>query len=254
VMMPAFSAAEVARLKEAADRQKNWALMTPEEILGVPTPETVLGADAEKNQTTLDRYYERQQKEDNTRTNKIYSRSRDDAMTKSSALFPALIDNGNNENVQNDREPSVDIYFGGTPNPSAAHAADNSRNLSSLFPDTFGSTVPAPARTPEQASADEAQFQRLLTPNSPAAQPAFENASPFSASTSPGSVQPRPNPIGNTYAPLNNNIGVPEGIKPLPGLIDQKSSTTPVAPGWQPQTHLAPWMSPTPPLGTFPQR
>src|SRR5438552_16645554 len=31
VMMPAFSAAEVARLKEAADRQKNWALMTPEE-------------------------------------------------------------------------------------------------------------------------------------------------------------------------------------------------------------------------------
>lgn len=63
------SAAETKRMKEALDRKKNWAFLTPEEIYGVQTPEemmrlTEFGQDgaAKESKTSLERYLERIEK------------------------------------------------------------------------------------------------------------------------------------------------------------------------------------------------
>jgi hypothetical protein len=37
---PAYPAANAAQWRKFLDNKKNWTLMTPEEILGIPTPET----------------------------------------------------------------------------------------------------------------------------------------------------------------------------------------------------------------------
>src|SRR6185369_6908692 len=140
LMVPAISAAEAAKLKAAADTQNNWALMTPEEILGVPTPEKVLGVEAgrDRNETAVDRYYERQQRKENFRTNKpaMYGRERDDAATKPSPLFPDMINN-NNQNEMPTSEP----FSSGAPNSAGSRAlADNSR-MHTLFPSAFDTTA-----------------------------------------------------------------------------------------------------------------
>src|SRR5271154_2114407 len=41
--VPAISPAQAAQWQQAVDREKNWTLMTPEEIFGLPTAEKILG-------------------------------------------------------------------------------------------------------------------------------------------------------------------------------------------------------------------
>ena len=63
------SAAETKRIKDALDRKKNWAFLTPEEIYGIQTPEEMMdltefgkdGATVEPK-TSLERYLERLEK------------------------------------------------------------------------------------------------------------------------------------------------------------------------------------------------
>src|SRR5258708_7044227 len=61
-----LSPAQMAAMQQSLDREKNWTLMTPAEILGVPTPEKILGiperdaTGARKNQTITERYLERE--------------------------------------------------------------------------------------------------------------------------------------------------------------------------------------------------
>lgn len=257
MMVPTFSAAQAAQIKEAADKQKNWALMTPEEIFGVPTPEKMLGVDEkDRNQTTVERYYERQNRAKTNGTSAYYQGYRndpnnpdnpnkeDDMMSRNRGLFSDVADNPNSGN----REPN---QFFGSDNSAAPRGNSGQRTMNSLFPSAFESTATTPVRTPEQVSAD-ADFQKLLSPQISPRPALADNSSPFS--TTPSQPSP-PAPIGNSYTPLSSGIGVPEGIKPLPGLTDQKNpSTTPVNPAWESQSHLPPWMSPNAQAGTFPRR
>ena len=65
--LPALSRTEVQRQQRILDQRENWALMTPEEILGVDTsrntlrtPEQEAADNREKNLTVVERFLERQ--------------------------------------------------------------------------------------------------------------------------------------------------------------------------------------------------
>jgi hypothetical protein len=262
-VIPAITPEQAARMKQAAEK-KNWALMTPAEIMGVQTPEKILGVSDEKDrdQTAVDRYLERQQHGWKEKTNapaRPYERSRDnlansdDLMLKSSDLFPGL--------NQEKNEHSSSGFFNDTPNQSSSssdHSANNTRQPENVFQSAFHSS-PVAVKTPAQITADE-QFQRLLTPHSASAagasRPMSGDAPLFSSAGSAAAQPQRINPVGASYVPLSSGIQTPEGIKPLPGLIEQKSlSTTPASQDWwQSQAHLPPWMSATPQPGSAAQR
>ncbi len=89
---PAVSSAEAKRLQRMLDEQKNWALLTPAEILGVSTaekPSSALeqeAADSEKNLTVLERYLERQQQSPTAATNGYYDVNDDNSSAGWAAL------------------------------------------------------------------------------------------------------------------------------------------------------------------------
>lgn len=79
------SAAETKRVKDALDRKKNWAFLTPEEIYGVQSPEemmqlTEFGRDgaAVETKTSVERYVERMEK---SRTTAISSQANSDVLS-----------------------------------------------------------------------------------------------------------------------------------------------------------------------------
>src|SRR4051812_18624433 len=147
VVMPAMSAADAERLKDAADKQKNWALMTPEEIFGLPTPEKIMGVDPkDRNQTAADRYYERQQHLEKARTNgaAMFRRSDQntgaDSLSRIPDLFSTAIENGNNQ------EQPAERFFGDPPNSSASRGSSNPKPVNSFFSSAFSPAATAPAR------------------------------------------------------------------------------------------------------------
>src|ERR1017187_6620187 len=72
--MPAISPAQAQRMQRLRDERRNWALLTPEEILGLPAKEKIPGVqnlDAfgqPKNESVVMQYYERQE-QSRSRTN-----------------------------------------------------------------------------------------------------------------------------------------------------------------------------------------
>src|SRR6185312_1922520 len=64
-----ISPAQAEQLRQALNRQKNWTLLTPAEIMGVQTPEKIFGlAETNANQSLAERYFQRQEQAD-ARTN-----------------------------------------------------------------------------------------------------------------------------------------------------------------------------------------
>lgn len=250
-----LSPAQIAAMQQSLDRQKNWALMTPAEILGVPTPEKILGiperdaTGAQKNQTVMERYLERSNARQAGATNgaAVYNSSpewnvpgREQARSN-----PEFSGSKNNDNPS-----AMNSFFGQTPDN---RSTDANQNFSTPWQKPFASPAVVPVQTPEQLATAE-EFQKLLQPHSSQASiaPAGFNSS---LKTPPDTflTQPPANPSGASFTPLSSGVGMPAGVQPLPGLFGGKNpSTTPVTPEWKPK--LPPWMSSTPQSGTMPQR
>lgn len=257
-MPPMVSPAQAQRMQRQLDEQKNWALMTPEQILGVPTPEKILGLQDRdmfgrpKRQTVEEQFYERQD-QSRVRTNNYTaadSTSRGGPpdsqwlQGNTKLLNPAAGGPGNST--------LMDQFLKGT----ADKAADSAPVPAGGWFRTFGSPAPPVKSAPEQQTAAE-QYQQLFR-----SQPSSDDAVKVSAfegplySTHPAKASSAgqfASPLGAAYAPLNNVIGLPAAAAPLPGLLapTNRMLLTP-APEWKPQS--APWLSPAPQLGVAPQR
>jgi len=257
---PVVATARAAQLQRQLDERKNWTMLTPEEILGLPTPEKMLGlqerdaAGQPKNQTVAERYYERQERQLNSGTNG-YAADNSPAQWNFSGSQPPQFTPANNVPGN---ATLMNRFLNGKPDNNNATA---SQNPDFNWPKLFSPTATPTAPTPEQQAAaaeSAAEFQKLLEPRS--ATPAAAKTSPggtiFSASQKPsGPVlgQPAMNPIGLSFAPLSSGISTPAGVTPLPGLPDQNvKPAAPAAPEWKPQ--LPPWMLSGPQLGVIPQR
>jgi hypothetical protein len=246
------------------DGRENWALMTPEEILGVDTSKNTLrtpeqeAADNQKNLTVVERFLERQRQShaavtngyysDNSSSGRNFSRNQG-GLTNGSPFNPARIGLPTAAQI-------LDRFFNDT--PANNQFAGQNENRSAGWFKLFG-LPPQPATpTPEQL-AERERFKQLLDPGSYSDTSAkswsggkfLSSLQPLS-DTTPNQT-PTVNSVGASFAPLSSGIGRPAGLTPLPGITaptNWQSSAAP--PAWAPQ--LPPWLVQTPQPFTMPQR
>ena len=258
---PVISPAEGRRLQELLDRRRNWASMTPAQILDVTTPENAfqLPGQNEDNKTGLlkdkntdrtmaqaGRYGEMRNRPDSFATNAF--------STGNNSSSPWLSDSDGSLNPD-----ARDSARGGTAQPlSRFFNAANFRN--NLFGNQDGmndwsrpfnsgqpvSTTPSPAQQLAMA-----QFRQLLESGSPAAAAPAGRAS-FKTQTSGTFFRTAGNGGFNS---LMAPMGISSPLATLPvlrSLNAQNDTASPLAPSWAPQA--APWTSQTPQPFTVPQR
>ncbi len=225
--------------------------MTPEEIMGVPTPEKILGitesapGGTPKKQSAEERYMERQGRQQNSRTNAVAA----------NAFQPAPNFFGNqdfqwNPNLLNSRnnDPENPTAMNPFMDNATANNAGFNQNTAAQWLRSPAPRVTTP--TPEQQAAMD-QFRKLLEPRSPP---------PSAAGTADNFSAPRTRPdpfvgnsplIGAPSAPTAGAIGMPARVAPLPGILGQTNAPA-APPSWKPE--LPPWMSSAPQPGVIPQR
>jgi len=256
---PSLSPAQVQQMQRMLDERKNWALSTPEQILGLPTQEKILGIQDRdalgqpKNESVVAQYYERQEMSRTRTNNDNYAAPGPAPQWGFSGGQPARTapDIWTPSGSRPGNSPFLNQFLNGTPdNRDAA-----SRTSQGGWPKPFSQPAPAPKVTPEQEQA-MAQFQQLLQPRSPSGGGAKNPASDspfFSPSSTPASGRSAAIQIGASFTPLSSGIAMPAGPTPLPGLLGPTNAAAALfAPAWKPQP--PPWMSSQPQLGVIPQR
>jgi hypothetical protein len=245
-------------LRDALDKRKNWTLLTPEEILGVPTAEKILGLPdptGNDKRTPEERYLRRQ--------TLAAGLSATNALRRSDA---ALLRNDANPFAPRDErdqrgqlDPSGQLvrpdaradagsrkYFDRMLNTPAQASMGAGPNGNSSWGSAFDQPAPLPKLNPEQIAAREryAAFLNQLSAPPEKVPVATRFSSPTGPTPDPNlQAGPQFNPLGQSYAPLQSSISRPTGIIPLPGLV------TPRPPSTTPKKSLAdlpPWLSKDP--------
>jgi hypothetical protein len=256
---PAVSPAQVQQMQRLLDERKNWALLTPEEIFGLPAPEKITGhpdRDAfgrPKSGTVVMQYYERQEQL-RVRTND-YSFGAEALAARgdfSDGQEPPM-----NSNIwapvgsRPENPALINQLLNGTPDGRTAPA----QTPESGWSRSFNLPAPPPVATPEQQAAME-QFQELLQPHSPpgggAKAPALGRPIFSASSTATAPESAAVIPMGASFTPLSSGIAAPAGVAPLPGILGPTNALPAFAPEWKPQA--PPWASSAPQPGAVPQR
>jgi hypothetical protein len=255
---PSISPAQIQQMQRLLDERKNWALLTPEEIFGLPAPEKITGhpdRDAfgrPKNGTVEMQFYERQEQL-RVRTNNYNDGA--DAVTArgdfSDGQEPPMNPNIWAPAGSRPENPAlINQFLNGTPDGRTAPAQAPESGWSKSF------NLPAPTvATPEQQAAME-QFQELLQPHAPpggtAKAPALGRPIFSESSTAITPESPAVIPMGASFTPLSSGIAAPAGAAPLPGILGPTNALPAFAPEWKPQA--PPWASSAPQPGAVPQR
>lgn len=223
------------------DGKKNWTLMTPEEILGLPTAEKILGIPEtaeEKNLTVEERYLKRQDRERLVSATNALRRadalSRGEANPFETSRNGARTGNGRNEGSV--FEPQR--FFGQllNPTPEERAAVELSRRVDSPWASVFALPAPPPKANPEQVAAME-RFRVLMEPaERPVTAPRI---APVATVNPHMQVQPDFNPLGQSFKPLKSELSKPMGLTPLSGVTGprkispvKKSEAAPQPPPW----------------------
>lgn len=249
---------------DAANKRKNWTLLTPRQILGVQTPDEILGLDAQddKKKLSLEEQFLLRQRQP---WNGAGTNSGASALFLRDDANPFSNNNSQNDN-RNDRSTTYSAFSPDSRQPDL-NSSDSFRSLKKLLGNldagnvspggdqsqyqnqnsmwTSGFTQPTrPKVTQDQLDAME-RFRALLEP-----QPALEKTAALPTYSSPAKTRsssffdppPNVNPAGHTYNSVESDIMRPKGLTPLPGV------TGPVIkpdenkrPAWK--AKLPPWMS-----------
>ena len=229
----------------ARERNQNWALMTPAEILGEITPEKMLGLTERdafgqpKNLTALERYVERQHQQLLlARTNGLQTGSAappgwfsGDQRFASNSIF------GGRGSLDN----PAGLGFNSVPfDPFGGRAGDNNNwsRLSGATPATPPAST-APASEPNPALlGDMERFRQLLNPGASPATPAVSSSADGLKTSLPksllgaGLAQPQTARIGASFTPLSSGIGRPTELPKLTGSLGLNSTSPPPASLW----------------------
>jgi hypothetical protein len=261
--LPTISRTEAQRRQKMLDERENWALMTPEEILGVDasgntlrTPEQE-AADKE-NLTVVERFWERQWQSHMAVTNGSHGGNsssgwdfsrRPGGLTNESSSNPAPMGWPTTPQI-------IDRFFNNSPanNPFAGQNGNRSAG-------TFKSPglAPQPAAPMPEQLADGERLGQLLdpglnsdTPPQPSPGGDFLSSLRPLSNTTPDQA-PAVNPAGASLAPLSSGIGRPAGLASLPGITGPTNRQSSAAlSAWSPQP--PPWLVQTPQPFTMPQR
>ena len=261
---PTLSRAEARRLQKMLDERENWALLTPEEILGLDvsrnafrTPEQEAGADGQRNLTVVERFLERQRQPRTAATNGYTDDSSPGWDLSGARDGPT---NGIPFSALGTGLPTTkqiwDRLFNDAPANDPFARRDGNRDVG-WFKTPGQPTQPA-APTPEQL-AERERFKQLLDPGSytDMATKSAPGGKSLSAQQSWSDATldqtPSMNPLGASLTPLSSGISRPAGLVPLPGIAGptnwQSSASLPSG-ALQPP----PWLSQTPQPFTVPQR
>jgi hypothetical protein len=256
--VPMLNLAEAGRARDSLDRRRNWALLTPAEILGAVTSEKILGVTERnafgqpKNLTALERYTERQnQLPSPANTNDLSMNDASPAWSLSGSAEGAA------DSLYGVRGSLAGPLFNPALNNQLAARSGAGGGWSKLFEPASApaaaSTPLLPGPSPAQAESME-RFRQLLNPGSlPAATPAsggIKTSLPQSLLGS-GLDQPPSVRMGAAFAPLNSG-GRPGEMPKLTAAWGLNYTSTPPASVWAPQP--APWTSPNSQPFAAPQR
>ena len=243
------------RMKQLREDQKNWALMTPEEIFGVTSSDTNAAAPG-KNQSQIERYLERQKRFQAGDTNSLRN---DNPNSPGNFLHDrqsaSAFDPDNNE--PGNTAPGWSRFIA-SDQENRASTNQNENSGWNLFGSPQMQEMQQTTKPDLVQQAAMERFRQLLAPSSVAVVEATPspNSSFFPSAklmSDPNMTQPdfMPNPAGASFTPLANGIGKPTGLTPLPGIVVPNLPAVAV-PAWMPQP--APWLSQGPQLFTVPQR
>lgn len=252
-----LSAEEIKRWLKFNDDSRNWTMLTPQEILGVPSPEKIMGLpdpNQDGSRSAAERYLAREEEKQ--------AMSATNALRQSDSLWGTDNNPFQSQKAKLDRRadplsqnPSSRSLRG----PSSQQSgADQERNTSSVWHSAFNVMAPQAKPDPEQAAAME-RFRAMMEP--PPAEklptlPGYSSApAPAPAPKPDPYLQPMPasyNPAGRSFTPIRDNSVRPSGITPLPTITGQTPNQT--APKPKPLVDLPPWMSNDPKPGQMPQR
>lgn len=267
VPAPPLSPAAAERLQTLLDRRNNWTLLTPAEILNVPTPEKILGIREHDgnglslNESVVGRYYKRQESLRGPGTNELagygFTRPADafgsPTSQWTSAWSPGLWTSPDN----NPFKPSA---LGQWPAGAAANSFGFNPKPDAGWAGWFNPPAAQPSGRPVAQPTGQPvaldPLQQLLTPRSTSTDAGTgAGAKPFSQPQTASDVfsgKSLLNPVGAPLPPLSGAVGAPIGATPLPGILGPTNQAALLVPNWKPE--LPPWMSRTPQPGTIPQR
>jgi hypothetical protein len=236
--------------RDAANKRKNWTLLTPEEIMGVKTAEQILGVkdpnkDKESKLSLEEQFLLRNLRDSaGTATN---GRAGAALLPQENSLF-----SGQNRNDQlpfsrltdsqaNDRFPGDSArYFN---DPYKTELRNNVNQQATTWKSAFSQPA-QPRQTPEQLE----NLERFRAMMEAASTPEPANKS-FNVRTAPAPAPslktlPVVNPAGRSVAAIDDNISRPTGIQPLPTA----TGSTLTKPKTRPSSHAQrpPWMSDAP--------
>lgn len=243
--------------REAANRRKNWTLLTPEEIMGVKTPEQILGLDKDKYQAKLtleQEFLQRQRKPAGTNglNNPAYSRNNNNPFSRYHDEQNPFSQNKNEADyrMNETRAASPSRYLDSLNRNAAPGSSGFQRDEESPWASGFARpSVPKPS--PEELAKRNANMERFRALMEPAPQPA-QAANPGRYSASPATAevdpylqpQPKVNPVGHSIQALEDTSARPTGITPLPPVTGSVQTPVQTRPAWQAQP--PPWLSDKP--------
>ena len=258
---PPLSPQQIQQQEKEENERRNWGLMTPAEIFGVPTVGQIFGMpepDADKDLTPEERFLRRErQAYDEPVTNSLQA----DGGTWNDSNNP-FQKSGDRDNRGPDENTDPDQRNHSSQSPfrqaNSSEQSEADRRQNSIFQSVF-STPPAPAKESPEHAAQMERFRTLLE-----SQPAFETPQtmPVAASFQSSYQSPAGQPAvpeykaptaydaaANFEAQRQQEIGKPMGIAPLPPISAQPKKKDDSKPLVKPP----PWLSDQPQPNTPPR-
>jgi hypothetical protein len=240
-----ISAAAIAQWQKQQEQKKNWGLMTPEEILNVPTPEKVLGLGANDKDARLspeEQYLKRQDRLAAAgASNALHAADLSlwhSGVDLNASPFQGL-DAAGREKTSKGSLPGAATSLGSLFGQGDPSQASLPVKAGSTWASSFNTLPPLPKPTPDQLAGIE-RFNALLESSVSEKTPAVSTFSLPRAVAPDPFLDPLPavNLAGRAVPAIKHDITGPKGITPLPGITGPVAQEKKAAPLVQPP----PWM------------
>jgi hypothetical protein len=212
-----------AQWQKFLDGRRNWTLMTPEEIMNVPTPESILGITdphSDPRLSSVERYWQRQDREQAMQTSNSLRRASAwyDESLEGKAFDPT---DANRRNLPNEAVSPVGSPSNFSPFFQSAPSALASMKpkVESIWTSPFPNQVQPEKPTPAQLAGMES-FRALMAPPSRAKETYTTHSPASSSAESDPNMQPISafNPNGSSVSALRDQSTRPTGLAPLVGI------------------------------------
>ena len=257
-----LSREESEQMQKNLDNQRNWTLMTPEEIMNVPTAAKIMGLpDPDQNLSADERYMKRQDQQRGAAATNGMSRARYFGADEDSSLAPW------SNQKKKDREAAAALGQNRSASKLSPLEAEQQKRWAES-PWANALNLPAPtSKTDKEQQAGMERFRAMMQSPQPERTELPATASGFQPSAASVVEQKSQaatgyNPAGNTYQPVRETASRPMGIAPLP-TVTGFTPTSGNAPKQKPKplVQAPPWArdnknsaNGAPELGTFQQR